>query len=42
MGRHVFIWRIYTTKYQLQGLNTELVHFGIKKSIEERGFNIEK
>jgi hypothetical protein len=28
-------------KYQLQGLNTELVYFGIKKSIEEKkGVNI--
>jgi hypothetical protein len=30
-------------KYQLQGLNTDLVYFGIKKSIEEKkGVNIGK
>jgi hypothetical protein len=51
-AQHAFIRGIYTTNntgiksayHQLQGLNTELVYFGIKKiSIEEKKWvNIEK
>jgi hypothetical protein len=37
-SRHGFIWGIYTTNgnYQLQGLDTELVYFGIKNQLKKR------
>jgi hypothetical protein len=39
----VHLGNINYIKYQLQGLNTELVYFGISKTIEEKkGVNIEK